>query len=121
MTHNHDPDTEDDTSTQNNVQTTTVTIDGESMVNASHLNAAVEALGQVMLEMGRRQLLLRPRADAAKRLLNQRACSDADLLELSSQAFEAGVIELARIGYPGAMVHTCSLSDPEPDGPSNAA
>ena len=77
-----------------------------------HLSAAVAALGDVMLEMERRRLLADPTMnDRSRSMLQAKALTDEQLGKLASEAFEADALELAKHGYPGAAVFSCSASD----------
>jgi len=81
-------------------------VDWEALV------AAVDALGTVMLEMKRRELLGRqqPTSKLAARLY-ERARTDAEVGQVASRAFEAGTLELVRAGYPDAAVFTCGAGE----------
>jgi hypothetical protein len=78
----------------------------------SHLSAAVDALGKIMLEMQRRRLLLRPGANTKTReLLSEKSLTDEQIGTLAADAFESGAMELARRGFPGVSVHVCNPSE----------
>jgi hypothetical protein len=75
------------------------------------LSAAVDALGDVMLEMQRRSLLARPGNTAREiEILSKRALTDEELGERTA-AFEAGTTILAAAGHPDACVITCAPGD----------
>lgn len=81
-------------------------------VDNEHLSSAIAALGDIMLEMQRRKLLARPGASAKTReVLSAKSMTDEQVGALASKAFEAGAMELARRGYPGATVFSCSPSE----------
>jgi predicted lactoylglutathione lyase len=79
------------------------------------LSAAIEALGDVMLEMQRRELLARTVADTKEReMLSSNAMTDEQIGDLSARAFEAGARLLAKVGSPGSAGFSCNLSDLDP-------
>lgn len=75
------------------------------------LSATVGALGDIMLEMQRRRLLLKPQSDKAKAMLNAKQLDDAALGRLAAGAFEAGATALAALGHPDCAVFSYSASD----------
>lgn len=82
--------------------------------NNKHLDAAVEALGRIMLEMQRRRLLSDPKTNrkTGEMLANDpRKLTDEQIGRIAADAFEAGATELARLGHPGAAVFNCNLSE----------
>jgi len=79
------------------------------------LSAATEALGDVMLEMQRRELLERTGTGTrAREMLSSNSMTDEQIGVLSARAFEAGAMVLAKAGHPGAAVFSCNLSDLDP-------
>lgn len=72
------------------------------------LSAAISALGDVMLEMQRRRLLAQQQTPMTRAILSKKALTDEQVGGIASKAFEAGVTALAKIGYPGATVHSCN-------------
>lgn len=79
------------------------------------LSAAVNALGDVMLEMQRRRLLATARTDKAREFLSKgrkgrAVLTDEQIGTLAANAFEAGAMVLAELGYPGAEVFRCNPS-----------
>lgn len=76
------------------------------------LSAAIDALGDVMLEMQRRKLLARPGASSKTReLLSAKSMTDEQVGDLAARAFAAGAMALARVGYPGTTVFSCNPSE----------
>lgn len=86
-----------------------------------HLSAAISALGDIMLEMQRRKLLARTGASAKTReLLSAKSMTDEQIGDIAAKSFEAGAMELARRGHPGATVFSCNPSE-RPSGPCDHA
>lgn len=82
------------------------------MSDSDYLSSAVDALGKIMLEMQRRRLLARPGAnETTRRILSEKSLTDEQIGTIAADAFEAGAIELAKRGHPGATVHSCNPSE----------
>ena len=82
------------------------------MTTNDHLSAAVDALGKIMLEMQRRRLLARDTMnETTRRILSDQSMTAEQVGTIAVDAFEAGAMELARVGYPGASVHSCNPSE----------
>lgn len=81
-------------------------------VDADKLGDAVDALGKIMSALGARKLLARGISNAVVRAkIESDVLTDEQLDEIAMDAFEAGAIALAEIGYPGAAVHICNPSE----------
>ncbi len=82
---------------------------------ADDLSAAVDALGKIMSAMAGRRLLARGiRNDVIRAKLESEALADEQIEKVAADGFEAGVMALAAIGYPGTTVHVCNPTDGEP-------
>lgn len=79
------------------------------------LSAACDSLGEIMLAIGVRSLLLRPIKNETLRAgVAARGRTDAQLSQIAVDAFEAAALMLAGLGHPGATVFTCTMDDGRP-------
>lgn len=79
------------------------------------LSMACDSLGEIMLALGARPLLLRPIKNETLRAgVAARGRTDAQLSQIAVDAFEAAALVLAGLGHPGAAVFTCATDDGRP-------
>lgn len=80
----------------------------------SALSAAVDALGEIMLEMQRRKLLSEGKFKMNTPMYEKAiasALTDEQIGTIAANAFEAGTMAMAAVGHPGAAVFSCNGVD----------